>query len=266
MLQSVEKISVFPPIYQIRKFVTTIWEHPLVDETTRKHRQLAVKKLTSYLQENGIDPKTFFTIPVGSLVWNTDSDSDFDYLLIVDNDDNLNKIEKIVGGEENKTRLKKAKIEIMKNYPDTAESYIDAPYICFSLFFTPDEYIGGNVEMARKTRLEAIKRFTDIGGTEETWDFHMNLDFDSFFRHWEETTVRDKILFKTEKESRHERIRYKLEERANQTHNPKSYREVFLRNREYIKIPHLNDYQNAIISSKGMLNLSLRHIAKGISI
>ena len=32
-------------INEVRQFVTRVWEHPLVDETTRRHREQAKQKL-----------------------------------------------------------------------------------------------------------------------------------------------------------------------------------------------------------------------------
>lgn len=127
------------PLEQVRQFVTKVWEHPLVDEQTRKHRELAKTKLDILLKKFGVDPLTYITIPVGSLIWATDEKSDFDYQLALLHKDTLNSIDQ----KSLRSELDREGVNIVKiyNFDEAFQDKVDS----IILLLTPDNYIGGEI-------------------------------------------------------------------------------------------------------------------------
>jgi len=259
------------PIEQIRIFVTRIWNHPLVDENTREHRKLAVTKLDDLLQEFGIDQSTYFTVPVGSLIWAVDEKSDFDYQLVFITRQDQNHADMLFreNSERARAALARERINIVANYPCSVSGFLEDSSYYSNFLFTPDEYIGGNKILAIKTRLKAVKNMIDKRYTKYDWENVVESRFDIFFRKWDDLTLHLTRLYKTEKSdpqrNRSKRISDRLALRAQQSNDPEKYKTVFEKARKELNFPDFQTYSQAIIESSGALSLSTKYSATGIT-
>ncbi len=253
---------------EVRQFVTRVWEHPLVDEVTRRHREHAKQKLSDILQKYGFDKESFITVPVGSLVWATDERSDYDYQLIFRTSEDSENAFAIFKNKRLWEVLKREKVEIVANFPCSANYYIESMAHCANFFFTPDEYIGGNIDLARELRLKAVQRMNQDNYRQEDWEFVVGSRFDIFFRKWDDLSVHLSWQYKDKKEDtkrdRARRIEKGLKLRASQTHRPQSYIAKFKRLRDEMRIPSLETYSRAIKNTGGSLNLVRKFEATGI--
>ena len=255
---------------EVRQFVTRVWEHPLVDETTRRHREQAKQKLSDILQKYGIGCGTFITVPVGSLIWAAGEQSDFDYQLVFRSRESSENAYDIF--KKNRPylqeELKKERVHIVANFPCSADYYIENAAHCANFFFTPDEYIGGDVNLAKELRLKAVQMVERDNYSQKDWESVVGSRFDIFFRKWDDLSVHLSWRYKSEKEDvkrdRTRRIEERLKLRANQTHKPKSYIATFDRSRNEMKIPNLETYSQAIKNTSGSLTLVQRFEAVGI--
>lgn len=252
------------PQEQVRQFVTRVWEHPLVDNQTREHRKLAKTKLQFILEQFGVDPSTYITIPVGSVIWATDKDSDFDYHLVLKDMTVLDSVDK----ESLKVRLEEEKVNIVTLYD--LESACSDRVNLIVLLLTPDDYIGGNIQIVQDLRLKAVSYLKEqvVGvNTYEDPEETINQYFDLFFRNWSDESSFLARSFRRGKPSdrnRSARISSRLEQRAQQTHNPERYKATFEKARNELRVPDLDMYSKAMINTQGALNLSPQHVAVGI--
>ncbi|MBI4973748.1 hypothetical protein HZC27_04015 [Candidatus Roizmanbacteria bacterium] len=253
------------PLEQVRKFVTRVWEHPLVDEQTRNHRELAKTRLHDVLNKFGIDPQTYITIPIGSLIWATDEKSDYDYQLVMDSEKNVQKV--MNAFSYNEEIIKELKINIVGGCL-AMKKFINSPSEFACLLFTPDEYIGGSVEMLKNIRLGAINKMKEGEFNQKDWEYEVGSNFDFFFKYWDDLFLDPDFPYKQKKNDprrdRSRRIASRLKQRAFQAHDPKKYRETFNKVRESLTIPDFRTYIQAINSSYGALNLLPRSVATGI--
>ncbi|MFZ2202582.1 MAG: hypothetical protein WAV56_04285 [Microgenomates group bacterium] len=137
----IKGLETMKEVDEIRRFVTRVWEHPLVDEVTRRHRKQAKQKLSDILQKHGFDKESFITVPVGSLVWATDEQSDYDYQLIFRSNEDSENAYAIFKKDQLWEELKREKVNVVANFPCSADFYIENAAHCANFFFTPDEYI-----------------------------------------------------------------------------------------------------------------------------
>src|SRR5260221_13438975 len=73
-------------LQEVEKFITRIWEHPLLDEQTRQHRQHGKEVLTKFMYDYGSAssyPDKYFGVPFGSTRMITEKGSDYDFDLYV---------------------------------------------------------------------------------------------------------------------------------------------------------------------------------------
>lgn len=66
-LNPIEKLS--PSVFEVRKFVTTVWNNPLLDQETIQFRDRAREGLVEFLRRSKIDPENVIAIPYGSILW-----------------------------------------------------------------------------------------------------------------------------------------------------------------------------------------------------
>ena len=82
-IPTTEQVS---PFGQVQEFVTKVWNHPLVDEKNPRTPTKCTLKARAILGYRNRIPRTdYFYIPVGSLLWNTTDESDYDYQLFFNN-------------------------------------------------------------------------------------------------------------------------------------------------------------------------------------
>ncbi|PIS08676.1 hypothetical protein COT75_05465 [Candidatus Beckwithbacteria bacterium CG10_big_fil_rev_8_21_14_0_10_34_10] len=249
------------PIYQVRRFITRVWEHPLVNENTRKHRELAKNRLAEELREvfekrDLFPPKTFCTVPVGSLLWLTDEKSDFDYHLVIGEKEDWENTKitghswKNVGPEQwqiIKKRLHPLKIDI--NSPPMFER-------SETLLFTPDDLIGGNLKIAQRIRKKTAEEIINSEDKDLIWKRQQNY-FKRYFSQQDKTSGPDGFVKgpKKGRRIRSRRTERALDKQASQSGNPTKYKKTFMKIKENLTLPDVNTYCLALIENNGALSL-----------
>jgi len=156
--------------------VNMLWEHPLLDGLTRKHRANFRLEAEKMIRHFGDEPDNYVLVPEGSLVWLVGEDSDFDFEMFRSESgkitgDNLWDIEEFNPGLRINNTIWKIS-DIFESGPREWE-------IFSSLLITPDRYLVGNVELARQTRMELVGKLERANQTErevfEGW-FGQHLD------------------------------------------------------------------------------------------
>lgn len=267
-MELIESEDQYSPREKVGRFITRVWNHPLVDEKTLTHRNLARERLATVLNKFDIDKNDYFTVPVGSLIWATDDESDFDYQLVFESKEKLSQALNKLNQRraEFDQELSSNKIHIIQGNFIYKSLYIN-PEMCASLLFTPDNFIGGNVALAASTRLQAVQTLMSNEQPAETWEKVVQPRFFFFFSHWDdlEHPLSQKYKRQTSKSrSRSKRIEARLEQRANQTKYPKRYKEVFMKAKNAITLPEVDVYASAIQKTKGELTIIERYSANGI--
>lgn len=267
IISSPEKVNI-RAVEEVGRFVTRIFEHPLVDEQTRKHRETAVNKLEKFAETYGIDKSNFFTIPVGSLIWATNKESDFEYIMIFDSQESFAAAMSAfnAGGEDEfYQKAKEEKIHILGSSGFLVEDLVPHDNY-FDYLFTPDEYIGGNIDLARKARLGIINYIDSKGWDEERWQRRMGVQFDVGIRNWDKNDVPMAFRYRamTLHKDRTSRINERLEKRALLTSNPEEYKLAFSKARENINVPDFKTYKDAILATNGEVHIFPKYVAQGI--
>jgi len=262
---SMEYKSILSPSMALRAFVTRIWEHPLVDIETRRHRLEAKTKLISVIEANSFNPEKFVTVPVGSIVWNTNENSDYDYLVCASSRLDAIWLDNKCSGyrEPLHTDLENENIQLIDKVQYAGHK--NKPMDFVNLLFTPDEYLGGNIEIAKKIRLECIEYMELENWSETEWRENISKRFEIFFSKWDDVSSKDVLKYKGNKygdNSRDQRIKKVLQKRAEESRAPRKYIEAFNKVRGEMTIPTMKSYVDAIRATNGSLNLSDQYRAK----
>jgi hypothetical protein len=257
------------PLIQVREFVTRVWEHPLVDQPTRNHRKEAGITLADELKAFEYSDDDFLILPVGSVIWTTDDQSDFDYVLIMRNND----LEKQAWEDIHYFR-KDLEVQVVlgaESIDTMPLSMHDQQKIAFenieivdftNLFLIPDEYLTGNMQLGYDLRLSVLQRLN-----RSTWEESTREMFDSAYRNWDRVDISQDVVPKARKKGERNqaaRIERQLQRRAQQTHTPDRYSEAFKKARESIQVPSYEMYVAAMKESKGRLSLLPHFSAQGI--
>jgi hypothetical protein len=148
---------------ELSQFMKDVWMHPLVNDQTLRHRKLGGDTFIAFLQNHNLDPDAYAYIPVGSTVWITTPESDYDFVLLAKNEIARRAFENLVHSkpEDFEPLNMQASVSLDKlNSTSLKEMYANTTRFHFlSLLFTPDEYIGGNVSLAQQTRLPVLREF-----------------------------------------------------------------------------------------------------------
>lgn len=238
-------------LIEVRKFVTRVWEHPLVDKRLKEHRQEAKRQTLLYLEKHGIDKDSFVGIPVGSTRTIVNEESDFDVVFIAKDMEAFKKMAQIHA------------FQIPKEAPDFRLEIgnIIPPYVVDScgegsvhLLFTPDEYLLGNLEFAKEARLRIIRGIKRQFGDEvETEWGSIEAIFNRFYKEWH-LSERKKT----------DRFRQVMNRRSKQTHVPQRWSDRFLKSLRGMKVPDYQTFSFAMEHSGGALELLPRYRSQGI--
>lgn len=242
------------PLVTVRKFVTRVWEHPLVTDTTRIARANGKAKVSRLMEQHGIAQDRYFALPVGNAEWIARKESDHDTIVFTSDQDAADKIRAIPSAN---TGL----VDII-----TADSILRLPHIHenwpYNVLYIPDDYIVGNIDLARHVR----RYLTDSRDSETRHRFQLYAPglFRTFFRDWKANEWYENSNSLTSNK-RSERFDKALEVRSQQTHVPAVWKRVFLKNLALMESPDFSTYSAAMKISNGALALSERWRAQGIA-
>ena len=244
--------------HRVAVFTTRVWEHPLIDSSTRNHRakfsQAAEKIFTQYQ----IDPHSAILVPVGSTKWIAGRLSDYDVHLFFRSSDTIP-----ARLAEPQLIRRVGNIHVVGEVYDSTSSTI-GPYpsnAALALLLSPDDYIYGNLDVAAELRLAAITEImthnpNDISTSQQIMDSY----FDRNFRQWPNKYQKeDKLTKRGKRFERNLSARARLAKMSNSL-----YRDAFLKALAGIHPPDLGDYSLGLQYSNGKLAVDRHFVADGI--
>lgn len=272
-----------PALAEVEKFVTRIWEHPLVDQRTQEYREKGIPAIEGLMMRKGIKPEDFIAIPYGSVRWSVKSSkegkgtkepSDFDVFLIFRDEETESLAVRTYGGllfrdcrfsfGGSRTLTE---IETHKDLSPFMPGNVTQLEV--NLLLTPDDYIAGNLELARQLRVNAVKYFKD--------NFYLEFFFEKDFKNWPDVPMHnlDDIgyvnletkpshWYRHRVKGRRERFFSRLSERSKASHDPEAYIKSFIKSYRAINPPNFSTFRDGILSSGGSLSIDSRYSAHGI--
>lgn len=251
---------IFSPVQQVEKFITDVWEHPLVNGDLRTFRQKSLDTIAENMRIHGVLPDQYAAIPAGSFRWAVDSSSDYDYNLIDFPEEHEKSRRRVDDPFENAQLAQIADIQFVEvvSLPVLLGFYTGTRA---AILLTPDDYVAGNKEKVKATRL-ALLVYIARRGPDQLWDASdsaIRQYFNRFFKNWGEASG-----LSTKQSERAGRFADRLSERANQAHNPETWKRGFLDALENVRLPSFEIYRNAMEETNGALRLNPRFASVGI--
>lgn len=240
-----------------RKFVTVFWEHSLMDKETRRYREKFKEIVRNVFSGSGLSTADYVAVPVGGLRWAVSETSDFDAVVCYGK-----------GAFKKINNYKYAELKTLYDFDEhqrtTFEVNEDNLMKGVDLLFTPDNYIEGNIEAARKIRLDMMELLRNMGG-ESYWRETVDKHFRRSFVWW------DLNVFAPpgkEKEiavgKRAMRISDRLNRRADKSTDPNEFKREFDLARRRITLPTFDVYYNGLKYSSGRLDIDHKYVQEGI--
>jgi len=260
--QTTEKMEApLAPAPIIISFLNKVWRHPLLDEKTIDHRRQFPEKFKLWCQPWGVNPQTVSAVLVGSSLWTTDriehgEGSDWDFILYGP-DGVINALRK----SREEKRYNEHGQEIFADWdihPDRIYASSDLKELAnlAPLLLTPDNFIAGNLELARQYRLKLLDM-------KDPHQKQLNYEFDHYMRGWPSLEF---------PESRTGDRRERFENVLNRAATAKAkklgipivfkdepfltkFKELFKNAMQKIEVPSLEIYKKTLEQTKGALIL-----------
>lgn len=282
---------------EVEKFLTLLWEHPLVDMQTRDYRTRGIEGTEKLVASLGINSDDYVAVPYGSIRWSVKSPvesketakpSDFDIYLIIKNEQVYKEIWKVNGEvlfEDCVLQFQSAlTLDDIKNH--TQQVAITPEEMNFLL--TPDEYVIGNLDLARQVRIGAINSSNIYPNTDRAWNNkkgYLHTVFYKDFKNWPavpdervwawdpsrgltmtdvKKESREKWNYQKEHKGRLHRFLDRLRLRAQQTRNPNVFINRFMEAYQNLELPDFSVYKEAILASRGELHIDTNYTAHGV--
>lgn len=244
----------------IEIFTTRLWEHPLLNEETRKHRSEGLIKFRSFLIENRLDPDKFFSIPIGSTLWVTNDQSDWDMHVVARTIEDMNIFNEVKKkydkANKNKPKLEMSCYSLQKIMNGSFEPVLP-------LLLTPDNYIGGNSSFAQELRKFVTQSIDNNANSGNTWyKERLNIIFNDYYKGWPSNLdfMGNKDTF-----TRLERAGKVLGERASQSlMGSNKYVNEFNKSLNKFTLPDIATYRDGLNFSNGKLSIKNNYVALGI--
>ncbi len=267
------------PKEQVERVVTALWEHPLLDDATVAHRKAALAALPSFLNKFGIDESEYVGVLKGSSQQIVDDTSDYDFMIIrpkefTTKDDKFSHAQDASGGAQ-------PKIDIFNVYgisPENPRLVDNFMYIMTQLLFTPDEYMAGNIELARQYRRAAVEQLAlNPGSLRLFWGDDSNenkgmlrYNFADCFKNWGIVPQNSRSGMKMghnpqnrlEKEQR--RLNTNIELRAQHSNDPR-WSEHFLQAIKELQPPSFAAYKEYLSQTDGAVHINPRFVATNLT-
>lgn len=233
------------------------------------HRLKARTKLEQYLDSKQVSRSDYFSVPVGSLLWNTADSSDYDYVLCLKDREFWEELYgKYIGGPGTSNLsiiganvLIKQELDIPSG-PEylTGNMENDAVFLqC--LLFTPDELISGNLQLAQKLRLALVEYYTGDSPSERRQQI-LEKHFEEKYKSWEKrnkpTHGPRGVVESPVRQQRYDKVlaeRSVIATRTKPDRDPEDYKKAFENARKNMHVPSIQTYLEAMRQSGGALSL-----------
>ena len=225
-----------PAQTEVLNFLRKIWLHPLLDETTKKHREGFPQKFREWCEAYGIDRSQVAAVLVGSSQWVTTQNSDYDFVLYTPKESLVVPC----------YLQKDVKISSIHPVAIATRNSILCQYEFAPLFLTPDKFIAGNLELISEFRRMIL------GSKEPDW-ITVRFYFEKYIKGWPKLGSGCRFQrFANSLDDRAEMIAGRTEERVKTR-----YIEAFKRSLENLKLPSVEVYKEAISQTGGYLSLQI---------
>lgn len=161
----------------------------MTDEIRNFRQNTLVEGVKAWAENANLGPEDFFALPLGSALTLPDSQSDIDLEVVLNTEGESPEqyanysaandlgMEAVVGDTEiqvleaeKSTKFQRLLHDARKSGAQGKEQPEHYDDLFFNLLLTPDNLIVGNVELARKMRLEAIQYIDEQGDIDKVWD------------------------------------------------------------------------------------------------
>gem|GEM_PF-4438318 len=231
-----------PPLI-LEEFVTKLWNHPLLTQTTEVHRKKLRVAFEKVIQDNHLDSTKYFAIPVGSAMWIATNESDLDIRIYALTDEDRRQFFN--------TRYTKEKIEIKDFGIKKGVDYTYTKRQLIPLLFTPDEYIMGNIAFAQSVRSLLVAQ---MALEADRWNKEIDEYFNNRIKGWVDGKV-DAELEQADK--RQQRVADVIEQKAREAGvSLQTYKDYFVNWFNDLESPSLSVFSEALQNSNGELKLS----------
>lgn len=252
------------PQEEVGIFVTRLWEHPLVDQQTRQHRQDGLERITDVMGKSYIQD-AYFAVPFGSMHrGGVNEESDFDFFLFMHNKrGNERSITYVKSmGLQQKIDIKVIDIDDFMHGNPTHR--FDHAFESANILFTPDEYVAGNTDLAQSLRLAVATSIQALAYPSSAWATITGIALNDRLKKSEEATDNNDPEYDHKFYDRKERLSKALYARSSQSQNPTLYEEKFLKARDILTPPSSRIYCQAMLKTNGAINIIPRYVAQGI--
>lgn len=248
----------------LNKFVTRVWEHPLVTELTRQKRAEAFRAAHEIVRED----KGILLVPVGSSLWVSGEDSDVDFLNIRTRsipEARVIEIENLL--DENRLA---SQPDPTKPILHAAGGFIVGDRLQYHdldalavLFLTPDEYISGDHDLLRQLRLKAVDPTNYTGSAKAIANFGswFNAEVQDRLHRIKEWPVKD---FGYPYDDHYIRWKAAMDDRAAQSNYPRKWQEAFHKGFSELRVPDFESIRSNIQTTGGEIHLDSKYKAKGL--
>ncbi len=256
--------EIITPHNTLAKFVTRIWEHPLLTAQTRRKREEALSLVDSrYKDQEGI-----LLVPVGSSIWISGDNSDVDFMVLhqPDKEQELREVENALKDNRIDHDGLKPMLHFAGQHSLKGKFNFESDINSLALLFlTPDEYITGDHEWLKELRKKSLI-LQNYDGSESEY-IHDNFE-DEFYSSIVEGLKRVREWpsrkFANEYSTHFPRFLDALFDRAHRTRNPKKFTNLFYRNLSRLSPPDFRTIDAEIQSSHGEIHIDQRYIAQGL--
>ena len=248
----------------IRKFVTRIWENPLIDEATRKTRRDGLNKANDIIRNLNVSDSDYAGFLVGGLRWGESQGGDIDILFYVPKntlESNFIRYQGKVGLTLMNQDVDPVRVISPKKEPLTEIKPAEA-FAYLNFLTTPDEYVIGSKTLAKAARLEAVrlaeknpKFWEEVGRQFTGW-------FINYFRAPDITQDDQSPVYKSAK-NRLEKVMPRIEKRARRS-KISDYQEAFIKSLDNFKLPSLETFKLGLEATGGELRMIETYKAQGI--
>lgn len=249
-------------IMRIRNKIMHIWEHPLVNDETRKHRVKARQNAEVFFSQLGVLDQVVCA-PMGSFLWCPDGESDYDMSLITKNFDLFKFLNINSNAIKEKTKLHIYPVRFLSNI-----NLIDG-FEPFEFLLTPDNYIIGNIGEARELRLKIVNDLAQKDDIENLWNSKkslLNRYFNINYRDWSlinngtPFNVVDRLLHRKKDRCRKSRFEKNLDKRAKESNiNQDVWKTKYIEALKKFQLPSFEDYRKAVMATDGKLSINTRY-------
>lgn len=255
-------------LFEVERFLTRVWMHPLLDSVTVEKRRAGLAAIAQEMQELAVED--YAAVMVGGALWKTTTESDVDFVVFVKDATKppLVMISRLDYIESLKVDTLACRTALRVWQPGQRRFVgYDVGQYGGDILLTPDEFIAGDLEFARELRLGMMEYLRSVGGKGK-WQRYIEDWFDTNYRRWSEETVPRREgsgrQIKGADASRQGRYNRALEARSKQSGNPEKWQAAFEKAKQDLKVPGFETYASAIWANGGELTLRPQYVSQGI--